>query len=193
MNPLVLIRQLLQHAAWANEKVLDALRRAGGEHPEAWREYAHVLGAEEVWLSRLEGREKRVGVWPTFTADEAERFGRTLAAEYEALLVRMQEEDLERAVSYVTTDGRSFTSAVSDILVHIALHGQYHRGKINLLCVRVTTNQVLPTSSPLSAERQRQSRRPDLARCYSTSCGDAKIARAWSIARTRASTSLSSL
>jgi len=47
------LRRLTDHAHWADTVLLDAFRAAPQLPDEAVREYCHVLGAEEVWLSRL--------------------------------------------------------------------------------------------------------------------------------------------
>ena len=133
MSRLALVRQLWQHSAWANDELARALGATDNPPAEAWREYLHVLGAQEVWLSRLQAREMRVGVWPTMSRDEAAVLQGTLTNEFAALCGQLGEQDLDRVVSYRATDGRPFTNLVGDILVHVAMHGQYHRGKVNLL------------------------------------------------------------
>ena len=40
---------------------------------------------------------------------------------------------MEAPVAYTTSAGKSFANTVKDILLHVAMHAQYHRGKINLL------------------------------------------------------------
>lgn len=133
MTRLSLIRQLLQHSTWAHDELFRALTGTQGAPDQAWREYTHVLGAEEVWLSRLEQRDKRVSVWPELSPTECAAFKEKLRNEYADLQARLSEEDLDQAITYTTTDGRSFTNTIGDILVHVAMHGQYHRGKVNLL------------------------------------------------------------
>ena len=46
---------------------------------------------------------------------------------------QLRDEHLTRLVAYMTSQGRSFETAIGDILLHVALHSQYHRGKVNLL------------------------------------------------------------
>jgi uncharacterized damage-inducible protein DinB len=133
MTRLAVIRQLLQHSAWADDELFRALTGTQGAPDQVWREYAHVLGAAEVWLSRLEQRDRRVSVWPELSPTECAAFKEKLRSEYADLLARLSEDDLDQPISYTTTDGRSFTNTIGDILVHVALHGQYHRGKVNLL------------------------------------------------------------
>ena len=57
----------------------------------------------------------------------------TLASGYSAFLATLSDDDIDRSVTYTTSDGRVFTNSVGDILAQVALHGQYHRGKMNLL------------------------------------------------------------
>jgi uncharacterized damage-inducible protein DinB len=133
MTRLALIRQLWDHSAWADDELIRALTGPQGAPEPAWREYAHTLGAAEVWLSRLQARERRVAVWPSLSPQECAALKTQLASEYAALLAQLSEEELDRPVSYETTDGRAFTNSVGEILTHAAMHGQYHRGKVNLL------------------------------------------------------------
>jgi uncharacterized damage-inducible protein DinB len=130
------IRRLWAHSVWADAAVFGALRGAPGDAPnaaQAWREYAHVLGAEEVWLSRLERRASKTPVWPTLTVADSESLRAALAAGYDAYLARLTPESLGERVPYTNSAGQHFETPVVDILLHVALHGQYHRGKVNLL------------------------------------------------------------
>jgi uncharacterized damage-inducible protein DinB len=132
MDALELVRRSVAHSAWADDLLFDALR----DKPSltaAWREYAHVLGAGEVWLARLEGRPSRVPVWPTLTLGEADALRRALAAGYERFLKDLEPRLLDRRVEYTNSAGQTFQTPVADILLQVVLHGQYHRGKINLL------------------------------------------------------------
>lgn len=131
-----MFRTLWDHAAWADQLVLEALRASGGEPPEALREYAHVLGAEEVWLARIQGREPRAAVWPKASFAEVERLSEETRAAYRAYVPALGDEELETRVTYTNSAGREFTNTVAEILLHVALHGQYHRGKVNVLLRR---------------------------------------------------------
>lgn len=126
------IRTLWQHAATADTALLVALRDEDGT-ADARRELAHVVGAEEVWLSRLQGRDARSAVWPDAAVAAIAQNVRATHSEFEAYLASLGEGDLDAAVTYTNSAGRTFTDSVGDILLHVALHGQYHRGRINLL------------------------------------------------------------
>jgi uncharacterized damage-inducible protein DinB len=126
------IRSLLDHMAWADERVLQSLRQP--QIPSRALElYAHVLGAEHVWLARLEGRAPGVAVWPALTVGECERLAHENRADFRAYVDRLTSEDLRRTVHYRNSAGQEFDSAIEDILIHVAMHGSYHRGQVALL------------------------------------------------------------
>lgn len=49
---------------------------------------------------------------------------------YEKLLERTTGADFERIIAYTNTQGTLFRTRLSDILIHLALHGSYHPGQI---------------------------------------------------------------
>ena len=122
--------RLVRHMAWADARAVEALRKSGGVSELARAELAHVLGAEHVWLARLEGRPAPVAVWPDLSLDECETLARETHGAFRALVDRMDDAALERTVHYRNSAGAEFDSKVSDILIHVALHGSYHRGKV---------------------------------------------------------------
>ncbi|HTK50123.1 MAG TPA: DinB family protein [Gemmatimonadaceae bacterium] len=126
-------RLLFEHVEWADRLLLRALLGYDPPPGEAWREYAHVLGAESVWLDRLLGRPQRVAVWPELTIAEATALAESLRGEYARYVAGLDADALDARTPYTNSAGQSFETPVVDILLQVALHGQYHRGKINLL------------------------------------------------------------
>lgn len=133
MTLLELIGALCEHAFWADARLLEALEAGGEAAPEALREHAHVLGAEETWLARIEGRAPSAAVWPEASLGEVRALAERTEAAYRRWLGTLTEEGLRSRVTYTNSAGQEFTSSVGDILLQVALHGQYHRGKVNLL------------------------------------------------------------
>ena len=127
------LRRLIEHLEWADTAALEALRASGGSDARALTIYSHVLGAEAVWLARLAGRPSDVAVWPVLTLEQAASLAARNAAELEAVVSSLAPDDLGREIDYRTSDGRAFRSTIEDILLHVALHGSYHRGQIALL------------------------------------------------------------
>ena len=127
------LRKLIEHLKWADAAALEALRTSNGSDARALTIYSHVLGAEAVWLARLAGRPLDVAVWPVLSLEQAASLAARNAAELEAVVASIAPDDLGREIDYRTSDGRAFRSTIDDILLHIALHGSYHRGQIALL------------------------------------------------------------
>jgi uncharacterized damage-inducible protein DinB len=127
------MRRLWEHAAWADRLLLRALMRLEPCPPDVWREYAHVLGAESIWLDRLKQRPARYPVWPTLEPAEAAALAESLRLEYMTYVEGLSTDALDTPVPYVNSAGLSFETPVEDILLQVFLHGQYHRGKINLM------------------------------------------------------------
>ncbi len=129
---LTSIRRMWDHCAWADRLLYDAL--AGSSRVAAgWVEYSHILGAEETWLSRLEGRAPRAAEWPKLERDQIVALRDHVAHGYETYLERLDESALSTSIEYTNSAGKTFQTPCADILLRVALHGQYHRGKINLL------------------------------------------------------------
>ncbi len=120
------------HDSWANALILTALGNLPAPPPVAVREMAHVLGAHETWLARIEGRVPLTPVWPDLPLEALPPLAAASERRHRAMIDRLTQADLERAVPYTNSAGVSFTTALGDILIHVALHAQYHRGKVNV-------------------------------------------------------------
>ncbi len=133
MEALDGLRRLAEHCFWADAALLEALRGTPSPPAEAVREYAHIIGTEETWLARLEGRPARTAVWPEAAVNELVPLTTMVGAALRDYLERLTPATLARDVTYRNSAGLTFTNTVGDILFHLMLHGQYHRGKVNLL------------------------------------------------------------
>jgi uncharacterized damage-inducible protein DinB len=123
------LERLLAYDAWANREALASLRAAGHPPPKALKLLAHLVGAGRLWLGRLEGsREKPPAVWPELSLEQTAAGVEELAARWRGFLERRPQ--LERAVSYTNSKGEAWTSSAGEILMHVVIHGGYHRGQI---------------------------------------------------------------
>ncbi|MFL5607348.1 MAG: DinB family protein [Gemmatimonadaceae bacterium] len=131
-----MLGRLFDHLAWADANARDALRAMPASSAEAARAtelFAHVAAAEHVWLARLKERQPQHPVWPNLDLAAAAALARDTAAELRRYVASLGPGDLAREVDYTNSAGRRFRDRVDDILVHVAMHGAYHRGQIALL------------------------------------------------------------
>jgi uncharacterized damage-inducible protein DinB len=122
------LTKLIAHLAWADDRVLAALR-ATAPDPSCLEVFAHVLAAEHVARPAARARHRatpcgRRSRWRVrrSRAGEPARAHRHVAA--------LGPADPPRGVTYKNSAGQEFTSSVEDILLHVCLHGSYHRGQI---------------------------------------------------------------
>lgn len=122
--------KLFDHMEWADRRALASLRAMSAPPPKSVELMAHILGAERVWLSRIEGGTSPIVVWPTLSLDDAERVLAENVEGYRRVLSRLSSAGLQEPITYKTSAGDQFTSTVEDILTQVATHGSYHRGQI---------------------------------------------------------------
>jgi uncharacterized damage-inducible protein DinB len=126
------IQRLIEHAAWADALVADAIQKQDNVADDTIELFAHVLGAEEVWLSRLEQRQATLAVWPKLSKTELADSAASIARVYRAYVTRLTAEDLATEVPYKNSIGQAFRTPIGEILMHVAMHGSYHRGQVAL-------------------------------------------------------------
>jgi uncharacterized damage-inducible protein DinB len=123
--------RLYEHAAWANRRVLELLRSRESENKRARELFAHILNSERVWLTRLAGRDSNaLPIWSELSVEECAALVEENAAGFRRFIAEMTEADFSRALTYRNQTGTEFSTAVADILTHVAAHGSYHRGQI---------------------------------------------------------------
>lgn len=122
--------KLFDHMEWADRRALASLRAMANPPSTAVELLAHILGAERVWLSRIEGVQSSLAVWPQLTLGEAERALGENADGYRGLLEKLSSAGLQQPITYKTSAGDQFTSTVEDMLTQVVTHGSYHRGQI---------------------------------------------------------------
>ncbi|ETT72466.1 DinB family protein [Paenibacillus sp. FSL R7-277] len=127
------ILRMMDHLYWADGRILDALETSYTKDAELLKLVRHVAVAEQVWLSRLQGKgSTQYALW-----EEAEdlttirQLFEENAEQYRSYIGKLEESVLDQMISYSSQNGRSFQTSIRDILLQVLLHGQYHRGQIN--------------------------------------------------------------
>ena len=124
------IRLLLDYEKWANQRVLESIERAA--HPgRSVRLFRHILAAQEVWLARLRGEDAPpTQVWSEATVQDCRERLSELETALETYLASLTDDSLEVGVEYRNLADDPFRHTPHEILTHLSLHSQYHRGQI---------------------------------------------------------------
>jgi uncharacterized damage-inducible protein DinB len=126
------IQKMYEHLNWSNQHILETLQSIENENPELIRLFSHILLAEKVWITRLQGLDS--SLLPIWSEVDIEVCADLVMQNKESLtkfLTNLPITDLDKLISYTNSKGKEFKNSVRDILTHVALHGQYHRGQIN--------------------------------------------------------------
>ena len=140
---LELIRGLYDYHRWANRRLFDvaaglgdaAVTRDMGTHwsfPTIKGMFAHVYGADALWLSRWNGvsrgRLQGDADFPTWGGLRAT--WDLLESEQRAFVDGLAEADLARPVTYTNTEGAEFRVALGPLLQHVVNHATHHRSEV---------------------------------------------------------------
>ena len=130
MNLTDSLTRQVAHSSWANAEYLSALEDIAIPPSSAVRWIAHVLAAEELWQERLLQSGRSVVVWPESSIAECKATATRTTRRWREMLSEFLPERLAMRIRYANSKGEAWENSVHDILVHVCLHGSYHRGQI---------------------------------------------------------------
>ncbi len=123
--------RLFAHLEWADRAMLAALDEVESQDERTPKLIAHIIAAEHIWLTRI--RSQPIGqttAWAKLTLSECQALSAQIVSGYRALIESTPEQHLNELVIYRNLQGIEFQTPLRDILLHVALHGAYHRGQI---------------------------------------------------------------
>jgi uncharacterized damage-inducible protein DinB len=145
-----MIRDLYDYHRWANRRLFEIAVARGEEaverdmgpqwsFPSIRRMFAHVYGADVVWLSRWNGGSLSSipgGDIPSMRALR-ERWD-AFEAEQRAYVNGLTEADLARVIDYKNLQGLPQRSPLWRLLQHVPNHATHHRSEINTMLTLIS-------------------------------------------------------
>ena len=125
------LNRLFEYNLWANQKFADVLLANDFKHPKILRFISHTANAQLIWFDRINGKASETPVWIEYSISEA--IDKLISNSQAWLSFINEEQDFSRIITYVDSQGDSYQSVLSDIIIHVANHGTHHRGQIALL------------------------------------------------------------
>jgi uncharacterized damage-inducible protein DinB len=124
------LERLFQHRGWANQRVLASLLDCPEAQTDGTPLLAHLLAAEHVWLSRLQGKEPLLAVWPSLSLSECQLLAAQCDLGWVEYLSGLTDAGLQAKVEFRNARGESYRDSFVDILSQVVTHGAHHRGQI---------------------------------------------------------------
>jgi len=126
-----IVGRMYAHMEWADQRVLALVDRDPDRATSVMPLLSHLLAAERVWLLRLRNEDCSVQpVWPELSRETMGVLVAENSDGYARLLSTMSDDELASEVAYTNQLGQPYRTRVDDILIHVAMHGSYHRGQI---------------------------------------------------------------
>ena len=138
---IALIREHYDYHRWANRRLFDLAAGLGdgvtrdmGAHwsfPTLKGMFAHIYGADNVWLTRWKGSSPSRLLGDKDFASMADLRAKwdALETEQQAFVAGLAEADLTRPVGYRNTEGKEFQVALGALLQHVVNHATHHRSE----------------------------------------------------------------
>lgn len=132
---------MFEYDRHANLQLFGLMAEAG--YPEKpVRLMAHLLGAQQVWLSRCTGGQDFPGavVWPEWKAGELAPVIEENNRAWLAFTGRIEDKDWAEYIAYKNSKGTSYKDRLRDIVAHVINHGTHHRAQMGQLLKRPGEN-----------------------------------------------------
>jgi len=129
-----LLLRLSEHTAWANARTAASLLALPTPPAAALRLFAHIVSTESLYYRRVRGDDPfPQEFWPALSLHEAAVRGAESGRLLAVFVRERDEEALRRPVRYRDSHGAAYETPIHEMLVHVALHGEHHRGQIAAL------------------------------------------------------------
>ncbi|SDI08336.1 DinB family protein [Desulfosporosinus hippei] len=135
------IIELYGYNAWANKTLMSVvknleteefIRNLSSSFKSIRDTMVHILGAEELWLSRWIGEQGRTLLnpvdYPNYLA-MAERWG-DFSSQIDSFLMSLTETELLEEISYKNLEGVAYTLELWKQMLHVTNHSSFHRGQV---------------------------------------------------------------
>jgi len=131
MGSVEIFRRFLEYDSWANREALRSLETARGSGDRPRQLLAHLLGAQRIWLARVEQQTAAAAEpWPSLSLDQCRSAVEELHERWTKVAQTLTKEKLAANVEYKTSTGAGLKTPLMDILMHVVMHSAYHRGQV---------------------------------------------------------------
>lgn len=138
----IAIHDLLEYIQKSNNSTIDLLVQNQATLPsKAIEIYSHMINAHHVWNARILGKKPFFKIWQIHSV---EVFSEMNEENYLVSKKIIENNELDKMISYHNTRGEAFQNTLKDIMFHVINHSSYHRGQVMLL-IRNAGIEPVPT------------------------------------------------
>jgi uncharacterized damage-inducible protein DinB len=141
------LQRLFRYKAWANDELLTALARLGGNSPVtglAIKALSHSLVVDRIFAAHLRRKPHAYTSANLIEMPTLEDLSRDIGEsdrEYVDYVSRLDRDALAEPIDFVFTDGAPGRMSREEMLMHVINHGTGHRGQVSAVML---LNSVSP-------------------------------------------------
>jgi uncharacterized damage-inducible protein DinB len=131
------LQRLFRYKAWANDELLTALARLGGDSPVtglAIKALTHSLVVDRIFAAHLRRKAHAytsANLIEMPTLEDLSGDIRESDREYVDYVSRLDRDALVEPIDFVFTDGAPGRMSREEMLMHVINHGTGHRGQVS--------------------------------------------------------------
>jgi uncharacterized damage-inducible protein DinB len=147
VDQITTLERVFSYKAKANEEILAAMRQFDDASPAkeiAIRVLNHTYTVDRIFAANLRQAEHgytspNPGMAPSL--EELSAAIKTSDQWYLDYVSRLDQAQLAERIDFTFTDGEPGRMSREEILMHVTVHGEYHRGQISLIMMQ---NSITP-------------------------------------------------
>ena len=144
MDQVSTLERLFRYKATANEEILAAMRLFDDGSPAkeiAIRVLNHTYAVDRIFAANLTGAEHGYTSPNPSQAPSLEELSAAIKSSdrwYIDHVSRLDEARLAERIDFTFTDGAPGRMSREEMLMHVTVHGEYHRGQISLIMMQTS-------------------------------------------------------
>jgi len=168
MDQISTLERVFSYKAKANNEILAAMRQFDDASPAreiAIRVISHTYAVDRIFAANLTGAEHGYTSANPSHAPSLEELSEAIKTSdqwYIDYISLLDEAQLSESIDFTFTDGLPGRMSREEVLIHVTVHGEYHRGQISLIMMQ---SSITPPSdgftSYLHKTEASTRRRPD--------------------------------
>ena len=121
-------RELFEYNHLTNQKLLTVFNLHSDKVSEKSVKWMnHILDAHHIWNHRMCKKIPAYSVWQIHSLGYLKEID---VLNYETSLTILAAGEFEQKLDYTSSQGKTYTNSVKDVLFHVINHSTYHRGQI---------------------------------------------------------------
>ena len=166
MDQVSTLERLFRHKATANEEILVAMRLfddASHAKEIAIRVLSHTYVVDRIFAANMTGAEHEYTSANTSRAPSLEELSEAIKTSdhwYIDYVSRLDQTQLAESIDFTFTDGEPGRMSREEMLMHVTLHGESHRGQVGRMTMQ---NSITPPADRFTSylhKAEASTRRP---------------------------------